>query len=118
MKLLADECIERSIVSYLKENGFDIITVAELAPGASDDKVIELANKMKSILITADKDFGELIYRQRKITFGIILVRLHGLTRKKKVEIIAKTLNEHKDKLLGSFTVIEPIQIRIREASN
>ena len=118
MKLLADECIERSIVNHLKENGFDIFTVAELAPGASDDKVIELANKKKAILITADKDFGELIYRQRKLTCGIILVRLHGLTSKRKIEIIANTLNKHKDKLLGSFTVIEPTQIRIREASN
>ena len=118
MKFLADECIERSIINHLKENGIDIVSVADLAPGASDDKVIELANKKKSILITADKDFGELIYRQRKITCGIILVRLHGLTSKKKGEIIAKTLNEHNDKLLGSFTVIEPTQIRIREASN
>jgi len=117
VKLLADECIERSIVNHLKENGFDIFTVAELTPGASDDIVIKLANKKKSILVTADKDFGELFYRQRKLTYGIILLRLHGLSSENKARVIVKTLNEHKDELLGSFTVIEPTQIRIRRAS-
>jgi len=117
VKLLADECIERSIVNYLRENELEIDTVAELTPGASDEIVIELANKKKSILVTSDKDFRELIYRQGKLTGGIILLRLHGLSGEKKVSVIMKTLSEHKDELLGSFTVVEPTQIRIRRAS-
>ncbi|TFG34808.1 hypothetical protein EU527_01800, partial [Candidatus Thorarchaeota archaeon] len=90
MNFLADECIEKSIVRHLRENGFKIKSVADLIPGGSDDTVIELANKEKSILLTADKDFGELIYRQGKLTHGIILIRLHGLTSLKKVKIIVK----------------------------
>ena len=118
MKLLADECIERSIIKHLKDSGFDIVSIAELKPGASDTSVIELANEKKSVLLTADKDFGELIFRQGKLTHGIILIRLHGLSSMKKGRIIVQTLNKHKDKLSGSFSVIEPTQIRISRVSN
>ncbi len=113
MKLLADECIERSIVRQLRNDGFIVDAVAELIPGASDTSIIELANEKRELLLTADKDFGELVFRQRKISHGIILIRLHGLSGKVKGELVAQALREHQDKLAGSFTVIEPTQIRI-----
>ena len=113
MKLLADECIERSIVKHLRENGFIVDAVAELVPGASDTSIIELANDRGEILLTADKDFGELVFRQGKISHRIILIRLHGLSGKVKGELVAQAFREHQDKLSCSFTVIEPTQIRI-----
>ena len=113
MKLLADECIEKSIVDYLRLYKIIVDTVTELSPGASDTSVIELANRNDCILITADKDFGELIFRQGKISNGVILVRLHGLGGERKGELIAKAIQEHQDELTNSFTVIEPTQIRI-----
>ncbi len=116
MKLLADECIEKSVIEGLRGRGIDIDAVSEISPGASDTSVIRLANERQAILLTADKDFGELVFRQGRITHGIILVRFHGLSSMKKTAIIASTLKEHQDKLIGSFTVVEPTQIRINRA--
>ncbi len=113
MKLLADECVEKSIIKHLKDNGFEISSIAELMPGASDTSIIEFAKKERTVLLTADKDFGELIFRQGKLTHGVILIRLHGLSSMKKSRIILDILHEHQGKLVGSISVIEPTQIRI-----
>jgi predicted nuclease of predicted toxin-antitoxin system len=113
LKILADECIERSIIRHLRDNGITVDAVAELTPGASDTSIIGLANRKGDLLLTADKDFGELIFRQGKLSNGVILVRLHGLSSKTKGETVVQALVKHQDKLVGSFTVIEPTQIRI-----
>lgn len=55
-------------------------------PGISDDIVLELANSEGVLLLTADKDFGELVFRLRRVSSGVVLVRLAGLSPIKKSE--------------------------------
>ena len=92
--------------------------VAEIQPGISDDLVLDLANQEEAILLTSDKDFGELVFRLRRIASGVILIRLAGLSTISKAEIIANTINQHSLELLGAFTVITPTAIRIRRLKN
>jgi hypothetical protein len=66
VKFLADECVDRQIVDRLRREEHEVRYVVEMEPGISDDEVLNLANLEKSILLTADKDFGELIFRQGK----------------------------------------------------
>jgi len=66
-----------------------------------------------AILLTADKDFGELVFRQGKVTRGIVLVHLAGLLPAIKADIIA-TIEDHGDEFLRSFTVITSGSVRIR----
>ena len=63
MNLVADEGVERQIVEQLRQNGHTVIYVAELAPSISDDQVLQQANERQAILVTVDKDFGELVFR-------------------------------------------------------
>ena len=53
--------------------------VAEISPSIQDDEVLSDADRRQALLITADKDFGELVYRQHRIDAGVILLRLSGL---------------------------------------
>ncbi|MBU1744766.1 MAG: DUF5615 family PIN-like protein [Proteobacteria bacterium] len=55
-----------------------------MAPGISDDTVLELANNEGSLLLTSDKDFGDLVFRLRRLSAGVVLIRLAGLTPAKK----------------------------------
>ena len=71
MKFLADESVDRQIVEGLRQAGFDVGSVTEMKPGIADEIVLERANKEKAILLTADKDFGELIFRLRRLSSGI-----------------------------------------------
>jgi predicted nuclease of predicted toxin-antitoxin system len=115
MKLLADESIDLPIVENLRRDGHFVLYVAEMAPGIQDNEVLKQANKEKAILLTADKDFGELIYRQGLFSQGIILVRLKGLSPKLKGEIVSRVIQKHASELRKVFVVITPSIIRIRK---
>jgi predicted nuclease of predicted toxin-antitoxin system len=72
------------------------------------------ANDSDAILITTDKDFGELVFRQKRVHNGVILVRLYGQSSQIKVETIVATLDEYADQLFDSFAVVSPGIVRIR----
>ena len=115
MIFLADENIDRQIVDRLRLDGHDVMSVIEMEPGISDDKVLELANAKKAILLTADKDFGEFVFRQHRLTHGLVLVRLAGWPPLQKAEIVSVAINQYAEKLKGVFSVIRPGIIRIRQ---
>ena len=114
MNLLADESIDRQIVDALRDKGYIVGYVAEMDPGISDDVVLELANKEGVLLLTADKDFGELVFRLRRLSSGVVLIRLSGLSPHKKSELVVPIILKHFDELVESFSVITPAGIRIR----
>ena len=74
MNFLADESIDAPIVRLLREAGYRVHYIAETAPSISDATVLDLANRDACPLITADKDFGELVFRQRRVMHGVILI--------------------------------------------
>lgn len=115
MNFVADESVDRQIVERLRNNDHLIWYVAEMLPSISDDEVLQLANKKIAPLITSDKDFGELVFRQHLVSYGVILVRLSGLSTKLKANIVSYTISNHEDEILGNFTVISPNKIRIRK---
>jgi predicted nuclease of predicted toxin-antitoxin system len=114
MKFLADENIDAEIVDRLRQEGHQVWYVIEMDPGISDDEVLALANRESAILITADKDFGELVFRLRRLAIGVILIRLAGLSTAAKGDVIIEMIQEHESELLSSFTVLSPTSIRMR----
>lgn len=113
MKFLADEGIESLIVKRLREASYDVKYIAEFAPGISDNEVLEHANHRERILITRDKDFGELCFRDRKVHGGIVLNRLYELSVDQKVETLLEVLKDFEDQIQHAFTVIQPGRVRI-----
>lgn len=114
MNFLADEGVDRQIVERLRIEGYSVLYVAQMQPGISDDVVLDLANQYNALLITADKDFGELVFRLRRLTGGVILLRLAGLSPRK-AEIVVLVINQHLEELIGAFTVLAPGSLRIRQ---
>ena len=60
--MLADENINQQIVERLRQDGHTVWYVVEMEPGISDDVVLDLANREGALLLTGDKDFGELYH--------------------------------------------------------
>ncbi len=114
MKFLADESIDFPIIHFLRQQGLDVRAVSEEFPSKEDEFVLNSANLDNRILITSDKDFGELVYRLRKVNRGVILLRIEELYSIEKAELLLKVLLERKDELLGAFTVVKKEMIRIR----
>ena len=111
-KFIADVNIEKAIVDYLLESGYDIKWIPDYNCKIFDEDLIKLANKEKRILITNDKDFGELVFLQKKISFGVILIRVKGQFTKDKVSLIKVLLKDHRDKLLNHFVVVTKTRFR------
>ena len=116
MKFLCDESVDGPIVDRLRLDGQDIWYVAEMDPGLSDDAVLAIANREGAVLITADKDFGELVFRLRRPTAGVVLYRLTGLPATRKATIVASAIACHSAELAQAFTVITAEGLRIRHA--
>lgn len=114
MKFLADENIGLTVISPLRNLNFDIQAVGQIAKGADDKAVLALANKENRILITSDKDFGELIYAQKLLHAGVILLRLKNDSSRNKLRVLRNLLLNHADKLEKAFTVVREETIRIR----
>ncbi|MDE0469368.1 MAG: DUF5615 family PIN-like protein [Candidatus Poribacteria bacterium] len=115
MNLLADESIGKSIVRELRQNGHNVLYIAEFAPSIDDEAVLHQANLNRALLLTEDKDFGELVFRQRLVHMGVVLVRLSGLSLPAKATSISTVLANHEDELLEAFSVISPGRVRIRQ---
>ena len=114
MKLLADENVDRPIVERLRQSGYQVKAIAEIAPGATDEEVLSIALRERAVLLTADKDFGEIVFHQRKTLQGVILIRLSGLPPSQKAEVVAMALERHGAKMEQAFTVITPKAVRVR----
>ena len=91
MKIVADESIDKQIVDRLRSDGHDVVFIAELDPGIEDEAVLLRSRESNSVLLTADKDFGELVFRQRLLHSGIVLIRWAGLKPETKTELAGGT---------------------------
>ena len=86
----------------------------EFDPGIDDQTVLNLANAGDALLLTSDKDFGELVFRRRLVHAGVVLIRLAGLSMTRKSRIIADALATHGHEMHGAFSLITAGHIRIR----
>ncbi len=114
MNLLADESVDRQVVERLRQEGHDTLYVAELSPSITDDEVLQQANSRSALLVTADKDFGELVFRLGRVHAGVVLLRLAGLPVTAKAEMVARVFQDRAAALQGTFSVISPGVVRIR----
>jgi predicted nuclease of predicted toxin-antitoxin system len=115
VKIVADENLESQIVHRLRLLGHEVLYVAEMDSGIDDDTVLERSRHSNAILLTSDKDFGELVFRQRLLHSGVVLVRLAGHTPDRKADIVAFVFESHGHELPGKFTVVGDRTLRIRE---
>jgi predicted nuclease of predicted toxin-antitoxin system len=115
MQFLADENTDHFIVRWLRELGYDVFWAAEDAVSASDDLLLAKAQTEKRILITKDKGFGEMVFRQHLVSAGIILLRLKSPLQEGRLRVVQRHWPALKDKIPGRFSVVTEGMIRVRE---
>jgi predicted nuclease of predicted toxin-antitoxin system len=118
MKLLLDACVSsRTLISCFLEDGHDVLTASEIDPRCPDDRLLVEALNNGRVLVTADKDFGELIYVE-KHPHGPI-VRLVELSIDDQVKAIRELLLHRKEDLVGQVIVtVTRGRVRIRRLSS
>ncbi|MGD8649759.1 MAG: DUF5615 family PIN-like protein [Desulfobacterales bacterium] len=115
LTFLADESCDFLIVRKLRSAEYDVLSVAESFPSASDQQVLEHAINEARILLTEDKDFGEWVFAHGEKIESVILIRFPGNARKRLGEEIILLLDNHGIKLKSFFVVLEPGRARLRK---
>jgi predicted nuclease of predicted toxin-antitoxin system len=113
MRFLVDECTGTSVADWLKSEKHEVFSVFEQWRGVSDDEIIEKCQNEDYILITSDKDFGEMVFRNQKVYNGIILLRCEPNIFKKRIEVLNKLIQNYSDSLQNNFVVVTNDKVRI-----
>jgi predicted nuclease of predicted toxin-antitoxin system len=98
----------------LRQSGHDVVFVADLMPRASDTDVMSQPESEGRLLLTEDKDFGELVFRQGRPVPGIVLLRIGAGQQQRKVERLQAAIDHFGDILFGRYTVVEETRLRSR----
>jgi predicted nuclease of predicted toxin-antitoxin system len=113
VRFVADESCDFAIVRALREAGHDVIAIAEIFPQATDEYILEMSREASRILVTEDKDFGELVYAATLETSGVILLRFPGDARSSMAKALVRAVQSLSDRLTSGFVVVELGRIRI-----
>src|SRR3954453_8200494 len=115
MKFLFDQSADFRLITHLRKFGHDVSAISRNhPPGLADEVVLAIARNEKLILLVADRDFGELIFHEGLLHWGVIFFRLPGASLQTKIEHLNTVLEEHADELArGEFLVVSPGQIRV-----
>jgi predicted nuclease of predicted toxin-antitoxin system len=114
VRWLADECVAAPLVAVLRSGGHDVLYIAEAAAGLSDSDVIALALRERRLLLTEDKDFGDLVFRRERAIPGVVLMRTGTENPALKAMRLAAAIERYGEGLFGRYTVIEEGRFRSR----
>lgn len=114
MRILADENVDGPIITWLRSRGHDVVSATELYTGASDDWVVRQACDEVRVIITSDRDFGELVFRRGLRPPGVALLRIRASSSAEFLTAFAAQWPSIEAHLAGKFLVISRGRIRVR----
>jgi predicted nuclease of predicted toxin-antitoxin system len=114
MRLIANENVSGTVIRTLRERGHDVLSVKESMRAASDEAVLARAQSEQRLVVTNDKDFGELAFRYGlPASCGMVLFRLSGVDSDSDNRHVLRVLESRTD-WEGHFSVVDHDRIRIR----
>jgi predicted nuclease of predicted toxin-antitoxin system len=114
VKFIVDESTGMAVAKYLRDAGHDVMAVVESMPHASDRDILREATHKNRIVVTNDKDFGDLVFRSREAHSGVLLLRLKEDVAANRVRVVRMVVEHHSARLANSFTVASEDGVRIR----
>jgi predicted nuclease of predicted toxin-antitoxin system len=117
LRFLIDVGVGRGIEQYLTEEGYDTKAVRDIDHCMEDEKIIRLAHSEKRMVVTMDKDFGELVYHSSMAHCGVLLLRLEDAASPEKLEVVQFIMQHYSDRIKNCFCVFQHDRFRIRKIS-
>jgi predicted nuclease of predicted toxin-antitoxin system len=115
MNFLANENFPLCSIKLLRDAGHNVVSVMESIPGAKDYQALNLSNKKNCVILTFDRDYGELIDCHKSLcTTGVVYFRFDPSAPDEPSNILLNLIDEGKVPILGKLTVIEKGRVRQR----
>jgi predicted nuclease of predicted toxin-antitoxin system len=111
--IVADESVDYRIVTELRNNEFQVYSVSEQQPSIQDEVVLKIACDHNALLLTEDKDFGELVFRFKLPHRGILLIRIEN--PKEKIPTVVRMIKRYYSELIDKFSVLTDSKLRIKD---
>ncbi|MHB8841891.1 MAG: DUF5615 family PIN-like protein [Candidatus Aquicultor sp.] len=115
LRFLVDVGVSKKLEKWLQDQGYDVLSVRDIDPRMFDSKILEMAVSEGCMVITMDRDFGELVFNSGLSHTGVLLLRLENARSEEKIEAVNKILEKYSDKLINKFCVFKDGRLRIRK---
>jgi len=113
MKFLLDSCISSFAVRDLRDAGFDVLWIPEIGKDPGDDAILQEAFDKNLILVTADKDFGELVFVFGKPHPAVI--RLVDIPAKNQGKVLLRLISTHRSDIeKQALLTVDRYRVRVR----
>jgi predicted nuclease of predicted toxin-antitoxin system len=112
--MIADESVNKNLIIALRKAGHSVLSIAEESAGISDQEIVIKSLIPPRIIISEDKDFGELVYHHKVSVIGVIFLRYTPYEFDIIKERLLTFIADHMGNLQGKFAVITFNKIRIR----
>ncbi len=112
MKFLIDECVDYLLVGWMRDLGYDVLSIAEDVSGIKDSNVLALAVSQVRVLVTNDKGFSDMVFREKRDHTGIILLRMQDETLGVIKQMLSELFKHYHTQIENNFIVINKNSIR------
>lgn len=113
LRFLADESCDFAVVRALRAAGYDVIAITEQAAGTPDREVIQLALDEERVLLTEDKDFGQLVFAAFAGSRGVMLIRFPSESRSQLPATVVRVVENYSAQLSRAYITLSPGRVRV-----
>lgn len=114
LKFVFDVGVGKRAAEVLQSAGFDVVSILDLDPTMSDAEILSIAESDQRMVVTMDKDFGELVFHSGKKHNGVLLLRLEDADGEEKAAIVRAIIRDFVSEIEGKFCVFQNGRLRIR----
>ena len=115
LRLLVDMSLGRTLEDFIRTTQHDAAFVRDIDIRLPDSTILQLAAQQNRLVVTMDKDFGELVYRSGRRHRGVLLLRLEDQSASVSVPILKEILQNHSARIDSHFSVYQAGRLRIRD---
>lgn len=115
LRFLVDVGVGKGIEKYLMEEGYDTKAVRDIDPCMEDEEIIRIAVAENRMVVTMDKDFGELVYHSSMKHCGVLLLRLEDASGQEKLQVVKYIIKNYSSQIKNSFCVFQNNRLRIKK---
>ena len=112
MRFIVDECTGPRVAEWLGTQSHDVFSVYDQDRGATDEVVLQRAVAEDRIVITNDRDFGEMVFRDGREHRGVVFLRLADELTANKIRVLDDLIKNHANNLADHYVVVTDSQIR------